>query len=68
MDNAQAFEEKLMRQIVELALWEDRVQQDVTTNALMEYDRKVTAAVIAKSEGVISGIEVLYRCLSNGRY
>ena len=58
MDNAQAFEEKLMRQIVELALWEDRVQQDVTTNALMEYDRKVTAAVIAKSEGVISGIEV----------
>ena len=58
MDNAQAFEEKLMRQIVELALWEDRVQQDVTTNALVEYDRKVTAAVIAKSEGVISGIEV----------
>jgi len=58
MDKAPTYEEKLMRQIVELALWEDRVREDVTTNSLMEYDRKVIAAVTAKEEGVISGVEV----------
>ncbi len=58
MDKAPTFKEKLMRQIVELALLEDRVREDVTTNSLMEYDRKVTAEVTAKEEGVISGVEV----------
>lgn len=57
MDKVQTFEEKLLQEIVMLALWEDMVPKDVTTNSLMEYDRKVTAEVTAKEEGVISGIE-----------
>ncbi len=58
MDKAQTFEEKIMQEIVLLALWEDKVREDVTTNSLMEYDRKVTAEVTTKEAGVISGIQV----------
>jgi nicotinate-nucleotide pyrophosphorylase (carboxylating) len=57
MDKAQTFEEKIMQEIILLALSEDKVREDVTTNSLMEYDRKVIAEVTAKEEGVISGIE-----------
>jgi nicotinate-nucleotide pyrophosphorylase (carboxylating) len=58
MDKAPTFEEKLMQEIILLAFWEDKVREDVTTNSLKEYDRKVIAEVTAKEEGVISGIEV----------
>ncbi len=57
MDEVQTFEEKLLQEIVMLALWEDMVPKDDTTNSLMEYDRKVIAEVTAKEEGIISGIE-----------
>jgi nicotinate-nucleotide pyrophosphorylase (carboxylating) len=52
------FEEALMHEIINLALVEDRVREDVTTNALGEYDRNVTATVTAKENGIISGTGV----------
>jgi nicotinate-nucleotide pyrophosphorylase (carboxylating) len=51
-------EQKLMRKIIQLALTEDRVEQDVTTNSLLVFDREVSAQVIAKQSGIISGITV----------
>ncbi len=54
----QTFEERLMREIINLALEEDRVRDDVTTNSLKDYDNQVTAAVIAKENGIISGTGV----------
>ena len=45
----------LKRRIVLLALEEDEVSNDVTTNSLSEFDSDITAVVIAKEEGVISG-------------
>jgi nicotinate-nucleotide pyrophosphorylase (carboxylating) len=58
VDTEQLFEERLMREIINLALAEDRVQEDVTTNSLKDYDNQVTAAVIAKENGIISGTGV----------
>lgn len=55
------FEEDLMVEIIQLALTEDKVRQDVTTHALLEYDRCVLARVIAKADGVISGVEVFIK-------
>ncbi|NIM16865.1 MAG: carboxylating nicotinate-nucleotide diphosphorylase [Candidatus Aminicenantes bacterium] len=54
----QTFAEDLIRQIIELALVEDRARDDVTTNSLLDYDREVTARVTAKEDGIISGIQV----------
>jgi nicotinate-nucleotide pyrophosphorylase (carboxylating) len=54
----QTFAEELNRKIIELALVEDRVRDDVTTNSLLGYDREVTARVTAKEDGIISGIQV----------
>lgn len=45
-------------QIIRLALSEDKVLEDITTNSLLEYDREVTARVTAKAEGIISGTGV----------
>lgn len=42
-------------QIIRLALSEDKVRNDVTTNSLLDYDREVTARVTAKEDGIISG-------------
>lgn len=47
-----------MQEIIDLALEEDRVREDVTTNSLKDYDNQVTAAVIAKENGIISGTGV----------
>lgn len=58
MNNEQLFEERLMQEIINLALEEDRVRDDVTTNSLKDYDNQVTAAVIAKENGIISGTGV----------
>jgi len=55
------FEEELMVEIIQLALTEDKVRQDVTTHALLEYDRCVPARVIAKADGVISGVDVFLK-------
>jgi len=45
----------LERRIILLALDEDEFINDVTTNSLSEFDSDITAFVIAKEEGVISG-------------
>lgn len=58
MDAEQPLEERLMQEIINLALTEDRVGDDVTTNSLKDYDNNVTATVIAKENGIISGIGV----------
>jgi nicotinate-nucleotide pyrophosphorylase (carboxylating) len=58
LNKEQPFEEQLMQEIINLALAEDRVRDDVTTNSLKDYDNKVTAAVIAKENGIISGTGV----------
>lgn len=58
MNKEQPFEERLMQEIINLALAEDCVQEDVTTNSLKDYDNKVTAAVTAKENGIISGTGV----------
>jgi nicotinate-nucleotide pyrophosphorylase (carboxylating) len=58
VDTGQPFEEQLMQEIINLALTEDRVRDDVTTNSLKDYDNQVTAAVIAKENGIISGTGV----------
>jgi nicotinate-nucleotide pyrophosphorylase (carboxylating) len=58
VDTGQPFEERLMQEIIDLALAEDRVRDDVTTNSLKGYDNQVTAVVIAKENGIISGTGV----------
>lgn len=52
------FTQELMDALIQLALKEDIVDEDVTTNGLIAFDRKVTATVTAKEEGFISGTEV----------
>ncbi|MCP4157620.1 MAG: nicotinate-nucleotide diphosphorylase (carboxylating), partial [bacterium] len=52
------FEAELTVKIIELALLEDRVREDVTTNSLLDCDNKVIAVVTAKEEGVVSGTGV----------
>ena len=48
-------EENLLNNLIEIALLEDRIEEDITTNSLIEYDRVVIAEVISKEEGIISG-------------
>lgn len=45
----------LERKIILLALEEDEVKNDVTTNSLSEFDSEISAIVFAKEKGVISG-------------
>lgn len=58
IDLEQSFKESLIRQIINLALTEDKVWDDVTTDSLMAYDTNVTASVTAKEDGIISGTEI----------
>ncbi len=51
------FERQCLEKIVRLALEEDRVQEDVTTNSLIDLDGPARAEVRAKEAGIISGIE-----------
>jgi len=57
------FEKEITNELIELALREDRIKDDVTTNALVEYDRTVLAKVSVKENGVISGIDVFIKVL-----
>ena len=52
------FKDKLMLQIIDLALLEDKITEDITTNSLLEYDNRVSAYSVAKGEGIVSGIPV----------
>jgi len=55
-DLSRSFEADLLTKIVRLALDEDRVTDDVTTDSLLEFDCRVKAEVLAKQDGIISGI------------
>lgn len=57
-ESVMRFEQRLMRDIINLALEEDKVNEDVTTNSLAEFDNQVQARVTAKEDGVLSGVEV----------
>lgn len=57
-DERTSFEEKLNQALIYLALAEDKVQEDVTTNGLLHVDKTVTARVTAKAAGFISGTEI----------
>jgi nicotinate-nucleotide pyrophosphorylase (carboxylating) len=50
-------ERQCLKKIVRLALEEDRAQNDITTNSLIDLDGQARAEVRAKASGVISGIE-----------
>ena len=52
------FKDKLMQRIIELALCEDKITDDITTNSLLEYDNRVSAYTVAKEDGIVSGIPV----------
>lgn len=56
--NYMDFKEKIIYELVKLAILEDRIEDDVTTDSLIEYDQKIVAQVIAKENGIISGIDV----------
>lgn len=49
---------ELTDKIIKLALEEDRANQDITTNALIDFDKQVEAEVIAQEAGVMSGTKV----------
>lgn len=49
---------QLTERIIQLALLEDNVHEDVTTNSLKAFDREVSARVTAKEDGIISGTGV----------
>ncbi len=51
----------LLEDLIKIALKEDHIDSDITTNSLLKYDRKVYASVYAKEEGVIAGTDVFRR-------
>ena len=60
-DSFGSFEAGLLKKIVQLALTEDKVGEDVTTDSLLEFDRQVGADVLAKQPGIISGMAAFKR-------
>ena len=50
--------------LIDRALAEDRVENDVTTGPLAEWDRRAEAGVVAKADGVISGLDLFCRTFS----
>lgn len=57
------FEEQIENNLIELALKEDKVNEDITTNSLKDFDNIVIADVTAKESGVVSGIEIFCKVL-----
>jgi len=49
---------KEVRQIIELALAEDRVKGDVTSKLVIPEDLDATATLLAKAGGILAGVEV----------
>jgi nicotinate-nucleotide pyrophosphorylase (carboxylating) len=56
-------EQSCLKKIIQLALAEDRVEADVTTNSLMGFDGPARADVSAKAAGVISGTGVFVKTM-----
>jgi len=52
------FKEKMRNRIIKLALDEDKIDEDITTNSLLKFDTIVKAEVIAKEKGIISGTNI----------
>lgn len=50
--------QKEVRQIIELALAEDRVKNDVTSRLVIPADLHTTATLLAKAEGILAGVEI----------
>ena len=48
-------DELSVQKLVRLALYEDKVSEDITTNSLLAFDRKVGADVVAREAGILSG-------------
>ncbi|MCP4216700.1 MAG: carboxylating nicotinate-nucleotide diphosphorylase [bacterium] len=57
-DKNKEFQKRLIDSLIGLALEEDKIWDDVTTNGLLDYDAPVAADVTAKEAGVISGTGV----------
>ena len=49
---------KEVRQIIELALAEDRVSDDITSNLIIPESMEAKATLLAKAPGVLAGVEV----------
>lgn len=58
MNDWKTIEYNLISRLITIALLEDCVNEDVTTNSLLDFDKEVLALVSAKEDGIISGIEV----------
>ena len=56
-------ERRCLKKIVRLALDEDCVQADITTNSLIDLDKPARAEVRAKEAGVISGLEAFLQTM-----
>jgi nicotinate-nucleotide pyrophosphorylase (carboxylating) len=54
-------EQTIVARLIELALLEDHVQGDITTDSLAAFDREAEADVLAKAVGVVSGLDVFCR-------
>ncbi len=62
--NAAMMNESDLDSLIRLALVEDRVDEDVTTGPLMGWDRSVEAMVLAKADGVVSGLDCFSRAFA----
>jgi nicotinate-nucleotide pyrophosphorylase (carboxylating) len=51
-------DKKEVRQIIEIALAEDRVENDITSNLVIPENLKATATLTAKAYGVLAGVDV----------
>ncbi len=58
MNDWKTLENNLIIRLIKIALLEDRVNEDITTNSLLDFDKEVFAIVSAKEDGIISGIDV----------
>ncbi|MBN2399770.1 MAG: carboxylating nicotinate-nucleotide diphosphorylase [Candidatus Aminicenantes bacterium] len=56
-------EQKCLHDIIRLALAEDRVEADVTTVSLLDFDGPARAEVRAKADGIISGTGVFQQTM-----
>ena len=48
-----------MDKIIEYMLAEDEGFGDITSNAVVEKDRIVNAAIVSKDEGILAGIDII---------
>lgn len=67
MINSSGLNFKAIRPVIDYALNEDIGSGDITTNSLIPYDLQSRATMVAKSSGIIAGLEVaeyVFRTLS----